>query len=78
MCVHVLLCSTLCDPMDCNPPVPLSMGFSRQEFWSGLPYPPPGDLPNPGTEPPSLTYPALTGAISTTCGMKPALLSFKV
>ena len=30
---------------------PLSMGFSRQEYWSGLPFPPPGDLPNPGTEP---------------------------
>ena len=30
---------------------PLSMGFSRQEYWSGLPFPPPGDLPDPGTEP---------------------------
>ena len=30
---------------------PLSMGFSRQEYWSGLPCPPPGDLPNPGIEP---------------------------
>ena len=30
---------------------PLSMGFSRQEYWSGLPFPPPGDLPNPGIEP---------------------------
>ena len=29
---------------------PLSMGFSRQEYWSGLPFPPPGDLPNPGIE----------------------------
>ena len=33
---------------------PLSMGFSRQQYWSGLPLPPPGDLPNPGTEPASL------------------------
>ena len=33
---------------------PLSMGFSRQEYWSGLPGPPPGNLPNPGTEPASL------------------------
>ena len=32
---------------------PLSMGFSRQEYWSGLPFPSPGDLPNPGTEPKS-------------------------
>ena len=30
---------------------PPSMGFSRQEYWSGLPFPSPGDLPNPGTEP---------------------------
>ena len=29
---------------------PLSMGFSRSEYWSGLPYPPPGDLPDPGTK----------------------------
>ena len=34
--------------------VPLSMGFSRQEYWSGLPFPSPGDLPDPGTEPRSL------------------------
>ena len=39
--------------------VPLSMGFPRQEYWSGLPCPPPGDLPNPGIEPTSLRYPAL-------------------
>ena len=44
-------CPTLCDPMDCSPPAPLSMGFSRQGYWSGLPYLSPGDLPNPGIEP---------------------------
>ena len=38
---------------------PLSMGFSSQEYWSGLPFPPPGDLPNPGIEPASLISPAL-------------------
>ena len=38
---------------------PLSMGFSRQEYWSGLPFPPPGDLPNPGIEPTSPMSPAL-------------------
>ena len=32
------LCPTLCDPMDCNPSAPLSMEFSRQEYWSGLPF----------------------------------------
>ena len=40
-------CPILCDPMDCNPSGPLSMEFPRQEYWSGLPFPPPGDLPNP-------------------------------
>ena len=37
------------------------MGFSRQEYWSGLPCPPPGDLPNPGVKPRSLTSTALVG-----------------
>ena len=37
---------------------PLSMGFSRQEYWSRLPFPSPGDLPNPGIEPMSLAYQA--------------------
>ena len=43
---------------------PLSMGFPRQEYWSGVPFPPPGDLPNPGIKPPSLTFPALAGESS--------------
>ena len=38
---------------------PLSMGFSRQEYWIGLPYPPPGAIPNPGIEPESPASPAL-------------------
>ena len=37
---------TFCDPMDCSPPSSSVHGFSRQEYWSGLPCPPPGDLPN--------------------------------
>ena len=44
----------------------LSMGFSRQEYWSGLPCPPPGDLPNPGTEPVSLMSPALASGFFIT------------
>ena len=40
---------------------PLSMGFSRQEYWDRMPYPPPGDLPNPGLEPVSLMSLALAG-----------------
>ena len=42
------------------------MGFSRQEYWSGLPCPPPGDLPNPGIEPTSPVAPALAGRFFTT------------
>ena len=45
---------------------PLSMGFSRQEYWSGFPCPPPGDLSDPGTEPASLLSPALAGGFFTT------------
>ena len=44
------VCPILCDPMDCSPQAPLSMGFSRQEHWSGLPCPPLGDLHDPGIE----------------------------
>ena len=41
----------LCDPMDCSLPGSSVVGFSWQEYWSGLPCPPPGDLPDPGIEP---------------------------
>ena len=44
----------------------LSMGFSRQQYWSGLPCPPPGDLPNPGVKPRSLMSSALAGGFFTT------------
>ena len=44
----------------------LSMGFSRQEYWSGLPFPPPGDLPDSGIELVSPVSPALAGRFSTT------------
>ena len=45
---------------------PLSVGFSRQEYWSGLPFPPAGDLPDPGIVPKSLASPALAGRFFTT------------
>ena len=55
-----LSCSTLCDSMDCIAhQAPLSMEFSRQEYWSGLPCPSRGDLPNPGIESMSPASPAL-------------------
>ena len=40
-----------CNPTDNRPPALLSMGFSRQEYWSGLPFLSPGDLPDPGMQP---------------------------
>ena len=45
---------------------PLSMGFSGQRYWSGLPFPPPGDFSDPGTEPTSLMSPALAGRFLNT------------
>ena len=52
VCLVVLSCPTLFDPMNCIAHhAPLSMGFSKQAYWSGLPCPPLGDLPNPGIEP---------------------------
>ena len=60
-CVHSVtqLCLTLCDIMDCIAhQVPLSMGFHRQEYWSGLLFPTPGDLPDPGIEPHLLQWQA--------------------
>ena len=57
-------CLTLCDPMDyIAHQAPLSMGFSRQEYWSGLPCPPPGDLPDPVIKP---KFPALADRFFTT------------
>ena len=45
------LCLTLCDPRGCNLPGFSSLEFPRQEYWSGLPFPSPGDLPDPGIKP---------------------------
>ena len=47
------LCPTFATPWTIALEAPLSVGFSRQEYWSGLPFPSPGDLPNPGIEPAS-------------------------
>jgi len=46
---------------------PLSMGFSKQEYWSGLPFPPPGDLPDPEIKPSSLMSLELAGGFFTNC-----------
>ena len=52
MSLVIQSCPTLCDPMGCSCQTPLSMGFfSRQKYWSGLPSPTPGDLPDQGVNP---------------------------
>ena len=59
-------CQTLWDPVDCVTPGSSVRGIPRQEYRSGLPCTPPGDLPDPGIEPVSLTSPALAGGFFTT------------
>ena len=56
-------CLTLVTPWTVVYQAPLSIGFSGQEYWTGLPFPPPGDLPDPEAEPVS---PALAGVFFTT------------
>ena len=60
---HVRLFAT---PWTTAQQAPLSIGFPRQEYWSGLPFSTPGDLPDPGIEPTSLPSPPLAGGVFTT------------
>ena len=69
----IQLCPTLCDPRTAACQAPLSMEFSRQGYWSGLPCCPPGDLPNPGIKPACLMSPALAGRFFTTLATWEAL-----
>ena len=66
LCACAQLCQTLCDPMAVACQAPLSVKFSRQEYWSGLPFPTAGDLLDPGTELVSPVSPALAGRFFTT------------
>ena len=69
---HVCMLSCLssvpffCDLMSCSLPGSSVHGILRQEYWSGLPCPPPGDLPHPRMEPTSLVSPTLAGKFFTT------------
>ena len=65
----------LCDPWTVAHKVPLSMGFPRQEYWSGLLRPPLGDLPDLGSNSQSLMSAALTGGFFTTSNPWEALVS---
>ena len=62
---HSVMSDSLCDPVDCSPPGSSVLGTLQQEPWSGLPFPPPADLPGPGTELGALGAPALAGAFFT-------------
>ena len=68
MCVCFVAesCLTLVTPWIVASQAPLSMGFPRQKYWSGLPFPSPGDLPNPGVEPKSPVSPAMASGFFTT------------
>ena len=63
VCVSRLVVSDSVTPWTVVHQAPLSMGFSRQEYWSGLPCPPPGDLPDPGIKPASLMSSAFAGVL---------------
>ena len=66
-CAHSLSHAHLCvTPWTAACQAPLSVGLSRQGYWSRLPFPSPGDLPDPGIEPTFLTSPALAGGFLTT------------
>ena len=65
-CLVAKSCLTLSVTQTVACQVPLSMGFPRQEYWSGLPFPSSGNLPDPGIEPMSTASPALAGGFFTT------------
>ena len=66
MLSRTLLVQLLATPWTIAHQAPQSMGFPWQEYWSGLPFPTPGDLPDLGIEPASLMSPALAGRFFTT------------
>ena len=71
-----MLCSVMSDslpPMDCSPPGSSVLGSPGKSTWSGLPFPPPGDLPDPGIEPESLVSLVLASRFFTT--VPPEMLS---
>ena len=75
-CLVTQSCLTLCDPTPWTVArqAPLYMGFSRQEYWSGLPFPTPGDLLDQGIKPMSPASPALAGGFFTTVPLGKPLL----
>ena len=75
MCVSRSVLSDSATPWMVNRQAPMSE-FSRQEYWSGLPFPPPGDLPDPETESASLVSPALAGGFFTTIASREDFVAY--
>ena len=65
ICSIAQWCPSLCSPRTVSCQAPLSIEFSGQVYWSGLPFPPAGNLPNPGIEAASFVSPALAGRYVT-------------
>ena len=63
VCAYVCSVVSLCDPWTVAHQAPLSLEFSRQKYWSRLPFLTPGDLPNPGIKLTSLASPAMAGDV---------------
>ena len=72
------LCPTLAILWTAAYQAPPSMGFSKQKYWSGVPFPSPRDLPDPGIKPVSLMSPALAGVFFTTSATREALTCYRV
>ena len=73
LCACAQSCLSLWDSMDCRHQASLSMGFPRQEYWSGLPFPSPGDLPDTGIKYVSLVSPASRGGFFTSAPLDSCL-----
>ena len=69
--MHAQSYPALFDPMDCTLPDSSAHGISKQEYWGGLSFPSPGDLPDPGIKPVSPVSPTLAGRFFTTAPGKP-------
>ena len=75
VCLSLSCVQPLVTPRTIARQAPLPMGFSRQEYWSGLPCPPPGNLPHPGIKPMCLMSPAVAGGFFTTGATSRPLVS---
>ena len=69
-----MLVTQSCDPMDCSPQALLPMGFAKQKYWSELPFPSPGDLPDQGMKPRPLALKA--DSLMSELPEKPPVLRF--